>query len=762
MYLAEISMYLVEISMYLVEIPMCFAGFSTYDMGFPTSFFEKTETDGGGATYRAARGKRRTDVPQFAFFSYLCGIMTSITAHLPVTDPTWIFFVVLSIILFAPMLLDRLRIPSIVGMILAGVLIGPHGGHVLDRDSSFELFGKVGLYYIMFLAALEMNMQDVQKIKGRALTLGLLSFAVPMVLGFGANYGLLHYGAAAAVLMAAMYASHTLIAYPIVLRYGLSRHKCVSVAVGGTIVADTLTLLVLAVVGGMFREHAPGMYWLWLVVKVLLLSAVIIIGFPPLARRFFRRYDEGVAQYIFVLALVFLGAGLMELVGMEGILGAFLVGIVLNRTIPPASPLMNHLEFVGNALFIPYFLIGVGMLLDVRAFVEHPGVFLIAAIMIGVGTMSKWLAAFGTQKIFKMHRDERRLMFGLTNSRAAATLAVVLVGYRIILPDGSRLLDDAVLNGTMMFILVTCVISSLATEHAARRMAEHEGTADEAESRVHDRLLIALSNPATVAPLVNAALMLRTPKSATPLTALNVVLEDDPAARHDGIKQLENAVRIAAAANVRMITRNRWSVNIVSGIAHTMKEFEASDLLIGLHQKSRLTETFFGKLATDLVGAVEEQIFIYRAVIPLNTIRRLHLLVPRRAEFEPGFHRWAERVALLAAQLSCRIDLYGGRGTLQRLCEYWESRGHSTESESHIYTNWHDLISIAHNTQQGHMMIFVAARRGTLSHHNYIEKLPEQIERYFSARNLMIIYPSQPAAVGGSAAQRTGLPVNMR
>lgn len=717
-------------------------------------------------TRRAVGGTRRrtrlAGATVFAFFSYLCGMMAAITAYFPITDPTWIFFVVLSIILFAPMLLDRLRIPSIVGMILAGVLVGPHGGHVLDRDSSFELFGKVGLYYIMFLASLEMNMQDVQKIKGRALTLGLLSFAIPMLLGFGANYGLLHYGVAAAVLMAAMYASHTLIAYPIVLRYGLSRRKSVSVAVGGTIVADTLTLLVLAVVGGTFKEHVTGLYWLWLVAKVVMLSAVIIVVFPPLARWFFRRYDEGVVQYIFVLALVFLGAGLMEFVGMEGILGAFLVGIVLNRTIPPASPLMNHLEFVGNALFIPYFLIGVGMLLNVRAFVEHPGVFLVAAVMIGIGMTSKWLAAFCTQKIFKMGRDERRLMFGLTNSRAAATLAVVLVGYKIILPDGSRLLDEDVLNGTMMFILVTCVVSSLVTEHTARHMAEHDRSEEEAESRVHDRLLIALSNPATVAPLVNAALMLRTPKSPTPLTALNVVLEDDPAARGSGLKQLENAVRIAATANVRMITRSRWSVNVVSGIAHTMKEFEASDLLIGLHQKSRLTETFFGKLATDLVGAVEEQIVIYRSVIPLNTVRRLHLLVPRRAEFEPGFHRWADRVALLAAQLSCRIDMYGGRGTLQKLREYWDSRGYSTETESHIYTNWHDLISIAHETQQGHMMVFVAARRGTLSHHNYIEKLPEQIERYFSARNLMIIYPSQPAAVGGATALRTGVPVKVR
>lgn len=213
-------------------------------------------------------------------------MMTDLTTYLPITDPTWIFFIVLSIILFAPMLLERLKIPSIVGMIAAGILIGPHGFHLLERDSSFELFGKVGLYYIMFLASLEMNMQDVQKIKMRALVLGLLSFGLPITLGFVANHSLLGYGIAASVLMAAMYASHTLIAYPIVLRYGLSRRMSVSIAVGGTIVADTLTLLVLAVVGGTFKGEASGLFWVWLLVKVVVLSGLIVAGFPALARWF--------------------------------------------------------------------------------------------------------------------------------------------------------------------------------------------------------------------------------------------------------------------------------------------------------------------------------------------------------------------------------------------------------------------------------------------------------------------------------------------
>lgn len=683
-----------------------------------------------------------------------------------ITDPTWIFLIVLCIILFAPMLLERLRIPSIVGMIFAGILIGPHGLHVLERDGSFELFGKVGLYYIMFLASLEMNLQDVQRIKGRAAALGLLGFVIPMAVGYVVNTSLLGYGIAAAVLISAMYASHTLIAYPIVLRYGLSRLSSVSIAVGGTIVADTLTLLVLAVVGGMFKDNVTGLYWLWLVVKVVLLGLLIIYVFPWAGRRFFRRYDDSVAQYIFVLGLVFLGAGLMELVGMEGILGAFLVGIVLNRLIPPSSPLMSHIEFVGNALFIPYFLIGVGMIINLGALFDHDNGLLVAAVMVIVGLGSKWLAVLCTQKMFRMTVHDRNLMFGLTGSRAAATLAVALVGHSILLPDGTHLLGEDVLNGAMILILVTCVVSSIVTEHTARRMVvnlrEQQATDDLNEEKP-DRLLIALNNPDTVVPLINLALMIRTPQAAAPPLALNVVLEGAPSVRQQGLEQLHRAERMAAAANVEMQTYSRWSVNVVSGISHTVKEASVSDLIIGLHQKQRISESFYGKVVTDLLSSVERQIFIYRGVVPLNIVRRIHLLVPAKAEFETGFSQWMYRVALFARQISCAVEVYGSSQTLSHMKAHWENTASWMTANFHEYKSWHDLMPLVRNVRSEHCMIFVCARRGTISHHNYIEHLPDQVERYLSQRNLLFIYPSQPATeVTAKGSLRAGVPLNMR
>lgn len=681
----------------------------------------------------------------------------------PITDPTWIFFIVLGVILFAPMIMGKLHIPSLVGLIAAGVCIGPHGFHVLDYDESFKLFGKVGIYYIMFLASLEMNVQDIRKVKGQTALLGLLSFAFPFGIGLLFNLGW-GFSLTAAVLMAAMYASHTLISYPIVLRYGLSRQQSVSIATGGTIIADVLTLLVLAVIGGTFKVEVSGWYLAWLILKVFLIGGGIIFFFPRMGHWFFKRHDDGVVQYIFVLALVFLGASLMELVEIEGILGAFLVGIVLNRLIPPSSPLMSHIEFIGNSIFIPYFLIGVGMIINVRAFLDWQHTLPLAAIMVAVACSGKWLATLVTQKTYHMTVADRNLMFGLTTSRAAATLAVVLVGYGIILPDGNRLLSDVVLNATMLLILATCIISSFVTERTARSIAMDTRRAAESNATAtKEQILIALSNPDNVAPLVNAALTLRSQRKSTLLSAIYIVLENDSELRQEGTKILEAATKITAAANVNLTTYNRWAVNVASGIYHTMMETSASDLLIGMHQKARIGETFYGKITNDLLTAVQQQIILYRQILPLNTVRRIHLLVPRRAEFEQGFEHWANRVAQFNEQLGCRMEIYGNTKTLEALKQHWQKKQASVRVEEWVeYNAWHDLSTIVHRTRQDHLMIFIMARHDTLSYHKYMERLPDQMERYFSTRNLMIVFPNQYTGSLTSTSARSGVPVKVR
>lgn len=664
--------------------------------------------------------------------------------YLPITDPTWNFLVVLALILFAPMVLERMRVPSIVGLIFAGIAVGPHGFHILEYDDSFELFGKVGLYYIMFLASLEMNLRDVRKDRNAAIGFGLLTFGIPILLGLLTNWALLGKSLVASLLMASMYASHTLLSYPIVMRYGLSRRRSVNLAVGGTIVADTLTLIVLAVTGNMFREGGPSDSLIWLIPQLVGVGLAILIVFPVACRWFFKHWDDGVVQYIFVLMLVFLGAGLMELIGMEGILGAFLVGLVLNRAIPTSSPLMSHIEFVGNALFIPYFLIGVGMIINVNAMIQGFSGIGVAVVMVLTATLGKWLAARISQKVFSLSKADGTLLFGLTGARAAATLAIMLVGSRIVMADGSPLFDADIVNGTMLLILISCLVSSLTTDRAARHIMLNS-TADTAIPSHDCRMLVGIADSEQVQPLMNAALVLNDSKYGE-TSAVSVISSDDLEVRKARVKLLEEAAKIAAAANVEIHTQCRQSVNKVTGMTHCATEHEATDILIGLHRKRRIGDSFFGRFVHDLVSATPQQIIVYRSLMPINTLRKIHIVVPRKAEFEPGFHQWADRIATLSAQLAARVEIYSGHNTLVSLREYWKNTHQNVQANYINYSTFDTFQPIATSTRQDHLVVIVAARPGMPSHQqSYLNRLPEQLERYFSTRSLMVIYPSSLA-----------------
>ena len=666
--------------------------------------------------------------------------------NLPITDPTWIFLLVLLIILFAPMVLGRLRIPHIIGMILAGVVIGEHGFNILARDSSFELFGKVGLYYIMFPAGLEMNMGDFKKNRGKAVVLGLLAFVIPMALGFITNMTVLKYGFITSVLLASMYASHTLVAYPIVIRYGVSRHRSVSIAVGGTAVTDTLTLLVLAVIGGLFKGESSEMFWLWLVVKVIFLGFLIIFFFPRIGRWFFRKYDDNVMQFIFVLAMVFLGAGLMEFVGMEGILGAFLAGLVLNRLIPHVSPLMNHLEFVGNALFIPYFLIGVGMLIDIKILFGHGDALKVAVVMTTVALASKWIASWLTQKIYKMKAIERELMFGLSNAQAAATLAAVLVGYNIILPSGERLLNEDVLNGTIVLILFTCIISSFATERAARKLAMNEAQLDaEDKKNIPEKILIPVANPETIEELINLSLVIRDSKQRNNLMALNVINDNSSSEQLEsrGKRNLERAAMIAASADVSLTQISRYDLNIASGIIHTAKEYEVTDVIIGLHRKVNIVDSFFGNLADSLLKGLHREVMIAKFLMPVNTLRRIIIAVPPKAEYEAGFQKWVGHFCRMASILGCRAHFFANEQTLGYLQQLVKNKYGLTMTDFSHLDDWDDLLLLTGQVNYDHLLVIISARRGSISYDTAFEKLPAQLGKYFSNNSLIILYPDQ-------------------
>lgn len=669
--------------------------------------------------------------------------------NFPITDPTWIFFLVLMIILFAPILLGRLRIPHIIGMILAGVAIGKYGFNILERDSSFELFGKVGIYYIMFLAGLEMDLENLKKNIGRALVFGALTFIIPFAIGMAVGMYVLNFSIGASLLLSCILASHTLVAYPIVGRYGLSSKASVSISIGGTMFALTVALFALAGVSGMFKGELDSSSWILFMLKCIVYCVFVFMVFPRFARWFFRTYEDNVMQYIFVLSLVFLSAALAELAGLEGIFGAFLAGLVLNRLIPHVSPLMNRTEFVGNALFIPYFLIGVGMLINLRALFSGWNTIKVVLVMVLVATFTKWLAAWLTQKIYHMSVAARQMMFGLSNAHAAGALAMVMVGTKIEIAPGEFLMNEDMLNGVVIMILISCIISSVITEHAARTMALSE-TNDDMEAlkkKEEERMLVAISNPETVESLVNMALMMREPKSKRELLGVTVAVEYDEAKKQGKLaeqrRNLERAARIASAVDVPMKTRCRLSTNIVSGILHTVSEMNASEIVLGLHRKHGLLDSFLGNFTQSLLNGTHRQLMIVKSLVPANVMRRIVVAVPPNAEYEAGFYKWVERIARIGVQLGCRVHFWGHTDTLPRIKGFIHKFYDGVRTEYTVLDDWNDLLLLTGHINYDHLLVIVSARKGSISYQSSFEELPNQITRYFSDNSLMLVYPDQ-------------------
>ena len=673
--------------------------------------------------------------------------MTNIASYFPITDPTLIFFVVLLIILFAPIIMGKLRIPHIIGMVLAGVAVGKYGFNILARDDSFELFGKVGLYYIMFLASLEMDMEGVRRNKGRFGVFGLLTFVIPFVLTYVAGVTLLRYTPFASLLLGCIMASNTLIAYPIVGRYGLQKKPSVTLSVGSSMISLLMSLVTLAAVVASYGGESGVWFWLWFVAKFVLYCAALVVVVPRLTRWFLRRYSDAVMQFIFVMSMLFMSAAFSEAVGLEGIFGAFLSGLILNRFIPHVSPLMNRIEFIGNALFIPYFLIGVGMLINVRMLFEGGGILIVVMLIVLAGTVGKAAAAYIASYLFRLPVSSAHMMFGLTSAHAAGAIAMVMIGMRIEVAPGRPLVTDDMLNGVVIMILFTCIISTLITERAAQQITlrDKEMPDEDENAPADEKILIPLKYPEYAQRLVNLAMMMRNPKNTTSLVGLNVVYDDADMRRNQeqGLQLLDRMARYAAAADMKMQTQVRVAANIANGIRHAFKEFNASDIIIGMHMHPEVSQKFWGEFHQSLFNGLNSQIIMARLNQPLSTIRRICVAVPSRAQFEPGFYRWLERMARLAENLECHTEFFG-RGDVLPLIQGFISARHAGMRASFTeMPHWADMPKLAEQIQDDHLFVVVTARKGTVSYKNALELLPDEITRHFSGSNLMIVFPDQ-------------------
>lgn len=675
-----------------------------------------------------------------------------ISHELPLTDPVLKFLLILVIILSAPLLLNKLKIPHLLGLIIAGAIIGPNGLNLVLRDSSIILSGTAGLLYIMFLAGLEIDMGDFKKNSGRSFVFGMYTFLIPMALGIVAGLYVLHFSMETSILLASMFASHTLIAYPIISKLGITKDKSVTITVGGTMITDMLALLVLTVIVGMATGVIGEHFWTRLSISIVIFVLFVVIAFPIAGRWFFKHVQDSISQYIFVLVMVFLGAYLAELAGIESIIGSFLAGLSLNRLIPRSSPLMHRVEFIGNSIFIPFFLIGVGMLIDYRAFFTSFDTIKVGIVMIIVATIAKYAAAWLTQKTFRMSVDQRRIIFGLSNAQAAATLAAVMVGYNVILgqtPEGEpiRLLNESVLNGTILMILVTCTMASFSVQRGAHNLAATASSETDETGDHKERILIPLSNEDTAEELVNLSLATKSKKNTHHLYALNILdnkVSGDDQQLKKSRRLLENAALTAAATDTHLQELQRYDLNVTNAILSVILEHRITDLVLGLHKEKGIPSSFLGRITEGILDYSDVTTLIYKPAQPLSTMKRHLVVIPVQAEKEAGFPQWVARVWNVIQNTGAKAIFYGSSDTLGRLKTLLGKRG--GEMEFTEFSDWEDFLIVFRDVHKDDNLWIVMSRHNGISFNPSMNRIPGYLNKYFQQNSFILVYPLQANA----------------
>ncbi|MGM5471239.1 cation:proton antiporter [Flavobacteriaceae bacterium LMO-SS05] len=662
----------------------------------------------------------------------------------PLGNPVLIFSLILFIILLSPILLRRLNIPGIIGLIIAGVVIGPYGFGVLEKNSAIDLFSTIGLLYIMFIAGLDLDMNEFKSNRNKSLLFGFFTFIFPLAIGFPVCHYLLGYDFNASFLTASMFATHTLVAYPIVSKLGVSKNQAVAITVGGTILTDTAVLIILAIVMENSQGNLNQEFWIRLGVSLAIFSAIMFLIIPRIAKWFFRKLEsEKHSHYIFVLSIVFLAAFLAEVAGIEPIIGAFVAGLALNKLIPHSSALMNRIEFIGNSLFIPFFLISVGMLVDVSVIFSGPTAVIVAATLTVVALFGKWFAAWFTQLIFKYSKAQRQLIFGLSSSHAAATLAIILVGYK------AQILDENILNGTIILILITCIVASFATEKAAKQIIieSENNTTDLKKGNGLDseHILLPIANVSNIEKLLEFAIFIKDKKSINPVSILSVVANNDEAEINilKARDKLDEFVKQASASETSVNIITTIDHNAASGITRISREIMADIIVMGWPQRSGFIDKLVGEKVNSILNNIDKTIFICYLEKPLVLHKKIVIAAPPLAEHENGFSLWFTKMVKLAQELSIPIQLHCNETTQQAVEKLSKKEKLNALITIQSFTNWEDFLILSRSIKNDDLFVLVSARRGAPSYMGVLDNLPSKLEKHFADNSRFVIYPQQ-------------------
>ncbi len=669
--------------------------------------------------------------------------------HFPLKNPVLIFSTLLFIILLSPIVLRKFKIPSIIGLIISGVIIGPHGigligSKLLESDGSIKLFATIGLLYIMFMAGLELNMSQFKKYRVKSFTFGFLTFFIPIALGYPiCRYGL-HLDATASILTASMFATHTLVAYPIISRLGLSKNTVVATAIGGTILTDTAVLIILAIIISSKGGNLDYAFWIRMISSLLIFTFIMFYIIPKIARWFFSKLDsEKTAHYIFVLSVIFFAAFLAEMAGIEHIIGAFVAGLVLNKLIPHSSALMNRIDFIGNALFIPFFLISVGMVVNYKIVLNGPHTIIVATILTTFALFSKWLAALVTQIIFKLTNVERQVIFGLSTAHAAATLAIIIRGYE------KEILSIEIVNGTILLILVTCMVASFVSENAGKKLllqlAEAGGEKSIKRVSRNQHLLIAINELKENELLIDFSVLITDKRVLNPISVVSVLPNNNEAEQRirTSRKEMDEIVKHFSSGEFPVNVVTTIDHNLSSGIARVSKELFTDIVVLNDNKNMNLLKRIVGDDRDHLLDVCDKTIFFCQLEKAFVSYNKIVLVCPAHAELESSFISWSERILRLAKELNISIEIYGTHELHDAFVSILKKVKIFAEINCVQLDDTEDFFFVNNKIVEEDLIIFVAARQGSISHCTGVDSFLTKLEKAMPFNDQILIYPSQ-------------------
>ncbi len=661
----------------------------------------------------------------------------------PLEEPVLVFALAMVAFLIGPLAIRRLGLPGIVGILLFGVVLGPGGAGIVAHVNAIELLGTVGLVYLLFTVGLELDIRGLKADPQAATVFGLASFGFTFVVGILACIHLLGLGTWAAVLLSAVFASHTLLSYPIVNQYGITDNDAVTAVFGGILFTDTLALVVLAIAVGAVGGGLTVGLLASIAVSLAVLFGTVLLTVKPVSRWFFRTFnEESYFEFLFVMVVIFAAAALAELLDLSPILGAFAAGLALNQLVSDGGPLRNRIEFVGNAFFIPFFLIHVGMLVDLHVLFDGPYTLFAAGTITGVMLLTKAVSAIGVGRLWGYDRNEVGTVFGLSIGQAAAALAITLVGHDV------GLFGDAILNAVVLMLLVSAVISPVVTERYGNALALSREIGDGDGQLEDPNVMLVLSDDADrQRRLVELAFLFRADESTEPLHLLTVIQPNDDGKTEAAVAQRQaelDALReIGDEAEIPIGAETRVSRNVASGIVRGSLEVQADLVLLGWDGRRSIRNRIFGTIIDRVLELTRLPVLIARLGQPVNTTRQIHLVLPAGIEHHEGFFEAVHFAKKTADRVGAGVSVAPVGATEREFERLYGLVEPSVDATFDPVSGWAALEDrLATHADADDLVVVISPRRGDVGWDPALRGLPGTLSALPLA-SFVLIHPRQ-------------------